>query len=68
MSILECNCKWNFAKHPENGQTVGPNNAATEHFSDTPYPSLIRESIQNSLDVVDDKSQPVRMKFKFGQK
>lgn len=67
MSILECNCKWNFAKHPENGQTVGPNNAATEHFSDTPYPSLIRESIQNSLDVVDDKSQPVRMKFKFGQ-
>ena len=43
------------------------NNAAEAYFADTPYPSLIRESIQNSLDVVKDKSQPVKMKFEFGK-
>ncbi len=67
MSYLECNCKWHFAKQPIASQDIGPNNAAAEHFSATPYPSLIRESIQNSLDVVLDKNQPVRMQFKFGQ-
>jgi hypothetical protein len=67
MSYLECNCKWHFAKQPLASQDIGPNNAAIEHFSATPYPSLIRESIQNSLDVVLDKNQPVRMQFKFGQ-
>lgn len=66
MSVLECNCKWHFAKQPYASQDIGPNNAAAEHFSETPYPSLIRESIQNSLDVVLDKNQPVRMQFKFG--
>lgn len=67
MNILECNCSWHFAKQHEASQDVGPNNAAAEHFTATPYPSLIRESIQNSLDVVLDKSQPLKMKFEFGQ-
>lgn len=67
MNVLECNCAWHFAKQPEASQDVGPNNAAAEHFTATPYPSLIRESIQNSLDVVLDKSQPLRMKFEFGK-
>lgn len=67
MNALECNCAWHFAKQPEASQDVGPNNAAAEHFTATPYPSLIRESIQNSLDVVLDKSQPLRMKFEFGK-
>ena len=67
MNALECNCTWHFAKQPEASQDVGPNNAAAEHFTATPYPSLIRESIQNSLDVVLDKSQPLRMKFEFGK-
>lgn len=66
MNILECNCSWHFAKQSEAAQDVGPNNAAAEHFNETPYPSLIRESIQNSLDVVQDKTQPLRMKFEFG--
>lgn len=66
MNALECNCSWHFAKQPNASQDVGPNNAAAEHFAATPYPSLIRESIQNSLDVVLDKSQPLRMKFEFG--
>lgn len=67
MSILERNCEWHFEKQPQAAQDIGPNNAAEAHFADTPYPSLIRESIQNSLDVVRDKSQPVRMKFEFGK-
>lgn len=67
MNYLECNCRWHFAKQPYNGQDIGPNNAAVEHFAATPYPSLIRESIQNSLDVVADRSKPLRMKFEFGK-
>lgn len=67
MNILECNCKWHFAQQPYNGQDIGPNNAAVEHFAATPYPSLIRESIQNSLDVVADRSNPLKMKFEFGK-
>lgn len=67
MSILERNCEWHFEKQPQAAQDIGPNNAAEAHFADTPYPSLIRESIQNSLDVVKDKSLPVRMKFEFGK-
>ena len=67
MSILERNCEWHFEKQPQAAQDIGPNNAAEAYFADTPYPSLIRESIQNSLDVVKDKSQPVKMKFEFGK-
>ena len=67
MNLLECGCSWHFAKQQDASQDVGPNNAADEHFKTTPYPSLIRESIQNSLDVVLDKSQPLRMKFEFGK-
>ena len=67
MSTLDCNCSWHFAKQPDASQDIGPNNAAAEHFTATPYPSLIRESIQNSLDVVFDISQPLRMKFSFGR-
>lgn len=66
MNALECNCSWHFSKQPDASQDVGPNNAAAEHFTATPYPSLIRESIQNSLDVVLDKTKPLRMKFEFG--
>lgn len=64
---IECSCSWHFAKQPDASQDIGPNNAAAEHFTATPYPSLIRESIQNSLDVVYDVSKPVRMKFSFGR-
>lgn len=67
MSILERNCEWHFEKQPQAAQDIGPNNAAETYFADTPYPSLIRESIQNSLDVVTDKSLPVKMKFEFGK-
>ena len=64
MAGREKNCKWYFADQP-NGQEVGPNNAMEQSFKSHPYASLVRESIQNSLDAVLDKSQPVRMKFSF---
>lgn len=67
MSSSELNCSWHFAKQPIASLDIGPNNAAAEHFTATPYPSLIRESIQNSLDVVYDRTKPVRMKFEFGK-
>ena len=62
MAGREKNCKWYFADQP-NGQEVGPNNAMEQSFKKHPYASLVRESIQNSLDAVLDKSQPVVVKF-----
>lgn len=60
----EKNCKWYFADQP-NVQEVGPNNAMEQSFRYHPYASLVRESIQNSLDAVLDKSEPVRVVFSF---
>ena len=64
MAGREKNCKWYFADQP-NGQEVGPNNAMEQSFKTHPYASLVRESIQNSLDAVLDKSEPVVVKFTF---
>ncbi len=64
MAGREKNCKWYFADQP-NGQEVGPNNAMEQSFKTHPYASLVRESIQNSLDAVLDKSEPVVVKFSF---
>ena len=62
---LERHCKWHFEKQSAASQDVGPNDAASAHFDASPYPSLIRESIQNSLDAVADKTKPVRVTYKF---
>lgn len=64
MAGREKNCKWYFADQP-NGQEVGPNNAMEQSFKSQPYASLVRESIQNSLDAVLDKTEPVLVKFSF---
>ena len=64
MAGREKNCKWYFADQP-NGQEVGPNNAMEQSFKNHPYASLVRESIQNSLDAVLDESKPVLVKFSF---
>ena len=65
MAANELNCDWYFSEQLEATQDVGPNNAAAEYFRETPYPSLIRESIQNSLDVANDPTIPVRMEYNF---
>ena len=67
MSIKEKGCKWNFADQPEASQDVGPNNAMEQTFRQDPYDSLVRESIQNSLDAVDDDSKPVIVKYEWKQ-
>lgn len=66
MSNLELNCKWHFAKQL-GGREDGPNDPMQDNFKKTPYASLIRESIQNSLDVPLDSSQPVRMDFSISR-
>ena len=64
MSGKEKNCQWYFADQP-NGHEIGPNNPMEQNFKKYPYASLIRESIQNSLDAVLDKTKPVTVKFSF---
>lgn len=66
MATAELDCKWHFAQQL-GGREDGPNDPMSENFKKTPYASLIRESIQNSLDVVDDDSMPVRMSLKISK-
>ena len=58
----ELNCKWYFGPQAR-GNEHGPNNPTALTFKGTKYHSLIRESIQNSLDAVDDPSKPVEVSF-----
>jgi hypothetical protein len=60
---MEKNCKWYFK--PEGGRDVGPNDPVDEKFKGQPYYSIVRESIQNSLDAVDDENKPVKVDFTF---
>lgn len=66
MANSELDCTWHFAQH-SGGREEGPNDPMSENFKKTPYASLIRESIQNSLDAVDDDSIPVRMEFQIAK-
>lgn len=52
-------CRWHFDN--ETGSEEGPNDSMAQHFKKSPYTALIRESIQNSLDAVLDRSQPVNV-------
>lgn len=61
----EKNCKWFFADLPDAAQEIGPNNPTEQAFRQAPYESLIRESIQNSLDAVLDKELPVLVKYEY---
>jgi hypothetical protein len=64
MAVLgEGNCKWHFAEKSENGWENGCNDPMSENFRRTPYASLIREAIQNSLDARLDESMPVEVDF-----
>jgi hypothetical protein len=60
----ELNCKWYFGPQAK-GNEKGPNNPTALTFKGTKYHSLIRESIQNSLDAVDDSDQPVTVSFDY---
>ncbi len=54
---------WTFSERAETGSDVGFNEPMKENFKKHPYASLIREAIQNSLDVPLDPSKPVEMKI-----
>lgn len=61
----ELDCKWHFATmKPESGDE-GPNSAMSQTFDQFPCYSLVRESIQNSLDAVLDESKPVEVSFEY---
>ena len=55
--------KWHFA--PRYGGEDIADNAVGKFFRDI-FPSLVRESIQNSLDVAVNDSEPVNMLFRIG--
>ena len=53
--------RWTFSERSETGSDIGFNEPMKENFKKHPYASLIREAIQNSLDVVLDSSRPVEI-------
>jgi hypothetical protein len=58
----EKDCRWHFGLESGREQLSDPMSA---HFRDDLYTSLVRESIQNSLDAAADNSDPVRVEFKY---
>ena len=63
MSFYEKECKWHFASLDDNAGDEGPNSAMSQTFSQFPCSALVRESIQNSLDAVVNKDEPVKVCF-----
>ena len=55
--------KWNFPSR-NNGQVEGFSNPGLAWFKGDPLQALAREICQNSLDAVDEESEPVRVEFK----
>ena len=64
MANSELDCRWHFAPSP-GGQDQGPNEAMSELFKKEPFESLVRESIQNSLDAVQNPDEPVHVVFRW---
>ena len=64
MSGSEGKCKWHF--DIQTGEDQGPGNALGQNFQGEPYAALVRESIQNSLDVPILNGSPVRVVYSFG--
>ncbi len=64
MSAIENNLKWTF--DPETGEEEGANDALGQNFRLRPYASLLREAVQNALDVPSG-DEPVVVNFSFGK-
>lgn len=58
-------CKWYF--DIQTGEDQGPGDALGQNFKGEPYAALVRESIQNSLDVPIENGQPVKVVYSFGE-
>ena len=58
----EKDCRWHFGRETGREQLSDP---MSDHFKDDLYTSLVRESIQNSLDAAADNPDPVRVEFVY---
>ena len=58
---------WQFPRN-EAGEHEGPNDAGITHFMNSRKDSVIRETIQNSLDARLDLLKPVKVKFEISQR
>ena len=58
---------WQFPRN-EAGEHEGPNDAGITHFMNSRKDSVIRETIQNSLDARLDPSKPVKVKFEISRR
>ena len=65
MSRSEFDLKWTF--DAETGEEQGPGDALGQNFKQRPYASLLREAVQNSLDVPANPKTPVIVTFSFGK-
>jgi hypothetical protein len=65
MSRSEFDLKWTF--DAETGEEQGPGDALGQNFKHRPYASLLREAVQNSLDVPANPNTPVIVTFSFGK-
>ena len=63
----EKGCKWSFQKWNDKMTYFGPNDAIIQSFTKDFYESLVRESIQNSMDAVADTTKPVQVSFLFSK-
>lgn len=57
------NCRWHFGAQDGLGNDIGPNDPIVQNFKGNPYYSIVRESIQNSLDAVNNTNKPVIVSF-----
>ncbi len=64
MSSSDNLCRWYF--DDQTGEDQGPGDALGQNFKGEPYAALVRESIQNSLDVPIDNNRPVKVVYSFG--
>ncbi len=60
----ELNCKWYFGPQSK-GNEKGPNDSTAMTFKGSKFHSFIRESIQNSMDAVDDINRPVNVSIDY---
>lgn len=65
MSSSDKLCKWYF--DIQTGEDQGPGDALGQNFKGEPYAALVRESIQNSLDVPIENGLPVKVVYSFGE-
>ena len=57
------NCKWNFVEMPDNVPSRSGEDSTFDHFRSKPYRFIVREFIQNSMDVpLDTKAHSVFLK------